>query len=213
MTDPRLARPTWRGRSNVDALTIACVERAENLGGHEFTVTQGSYQAGGGDPLSGSTHDLGGVVDLRWCGHGACIRALRRAGMAAWHRTPAQGPWPDHTHAVVIGHPLLAASAANQVAAYLNGRNGLANNGPDDGPRLDPIPRPVWPWPEEDDDMPYTKDELRAIVREVLDEKQGNGYTLAQNIKRAGDTKALAKEVIAALREHERDTGKRLLAE
>lgn len=148
MTDPKLARPLWRGRTNVDALTIACIEHAESIGGHEFVVTQGSYQPpGGGDLNSKGTHDKGGVVDLRWCGHVACVRALRMAGMAAWHRTPAQGPWPDHIHAVVIDHPLLADSAARQVAAYRGGRNGLANNGPDDGPALSPIRVPVWPWP------------------------------------------------------------------
>ena len=147
MTDARLARPSWRGRTNVDALTIACIERAESLGGHQFVVTQGSYQGGRGDVNSAGTHDGGGVVDLRWCGHARCILALRQVGMAAWHRTPRQGPWPDHIHAVVIGHPRLAASAARQVQSYLSGRNGLANNGTDDGPRLEPIPRPMWPWP------------------------------------------------------------------
>lgn len=147
MTDPRLVRPQWRGRGNVDALTIACIEHAEHIGGHQFTVSQGSYQGGRGDINSAGTHDGGGVVDLRWCGHVGCVRALRRAGMAAWHRTPAQGPWPDHIHAVVIGHPRLAPSAARQVVAYIEGRNGLASSGKDDGPRLPEIERPVWPWP------------------------------------------------------------------
>jgi hypothetical protein len=147
MSDPKLARPSWRGRENVDALTIACIERAEIIGGHEFTVTQGSYQSGGGDINSAGTHDLGGVVDLRWCGHDDCLRALRLAGMAAWHRTPAQGPWVDHIHAVVVGHPRLALSAERQVNAYLTRRDGLKANGPDDGPWLSPIPEPVWPWP------------------------------------------------------------------
>lgn len=173
MTDPRLARPSWRGRTNVDALTIACIEHAEEIGGHQFEVTQGSYQSGGGDPLSAGTHDLGGVVDLRWCGHGYCVLALRQAGMAAWRRTPAQGPWPDHLHAVVIGHPNLADSALRQVGAYLNGRNGLADNGPDDGPRPNPIPRPVWPWLQEED-MPNYRDwtdaDKQALAQDVAAE-------------------------------------------
>lgn len=149
MPDPRLERPYWRGRTNVDAVTIHGIERAEQIGGHEFVITQGSYQAGAGEPLSAGTHDRGGVVDLRWCGHSACIRALRVAGFAAWHRTPAQGPWPDHVHAVGIGHPYLAPAASRQVDAYRAGRNGLASNGPDDGPRIDPIPSLQWP-PEDD---------------------------------------------------------------
>ena len=148
MTDQRLTRPTWRGRTNVDALTIACLEHAEQLAGHKFTITQGSYQAGAGDPDSSGTHDRGGVVDLAPC-HPVCIWHLRAAGMAAWDRTPEQGPGPRHTHAVVLGHPDLAPAAARQVIAYTAGRNGLADDGPDDGPRITPIPRPPWPPKEQ----------------------------------------------------------------
>lgn len=153
-TDPKLVCPPWRGRSNVDALTIACIEHAEAItrasmpqSAHPFEVTQGSYQSGRGDVNSAGTHDLGGVVDLRWCGHVLCVRALRLAGLAAWHRTPAQGPWSDHIHAVVIGHPRLAPAAERQVNAYITRHNGLKSNGTDDGPWLSPIPEPVWPWP------------------------------------------------------------------
>lgn len=148
----KLDRPSWRGRANVDALTIACIERAESMMrakhpkiAHTFRVTQGSYQ--NTVKASAGTHDGGGAVDLSWCGHDQCIRALREAGMAAWHRTPEQGPWSHHIHAVVVGHPRLAPSAARQISAYLNRRNGLANNRADDGPQLTPIPVPVWPWP------------------------------------------------------------------
>lgn len=169
MSDPRLERPEWRGRTNVDALTIACIEHAEAIGGHKFTITQGSYQSGGGDVNSAGTHDRGGVVDLKWCRHNRCIRALRMAGTTASHRTPAQGPWKDHIHLVVIGHPDLAPAAQRQVDAYLADppRNGLKDNGPDDGPRLDPIPRPVWPWPKEDDMAQY--DTLLAGIDGKLD--------------------------------------------
>jgi len=168
-TDPKLVCPPWRGRSNVDALTIACIEHAEEIArrispatAHEFIVTQGSYQSGRGDVNSAGTHDLGGVVDLRWCGHPLCIRALRLAGMAAWHRTPAQGPWVDHIHAVVVGHPRLALSAERQVNAYLTRRNGLKSNGTDDGPWLSPIPEPVWPWPPVDPKREERLEKLEA---------------------------------------------------
>ena len=149
MADPRLHRPQWRDRTNVDALTIACIEHAEDIAGHKFTVTQGSYQSGGGDLNSAGTHDGGGVVDLRWCRHARCIKALRQAGMFAWHRTPDQGPWPHHIHAGVLGHPLLSPAAKRQADAYRNRRDGLKSNGPDDGPQLKPIPLPVWPYPED----------------------------------------------------------------
>lgn len=144
MTDPRLVRPSWRGRTNVDALTIAVIEAAEKKAGHQFVVTQGSYQSG--VAASAGTHDRGGAVDLRWCGHDSCVRALREAGAWAWHRTPAQGPWGHHIHFVVKGHPNLAPSAARQVVSGEAGRNGLANNGPDDGPRVK-VPTPKLPDP------------------------------------------------------------------
>ncbi|MFC6153648.1 hypothetical protein [Nocardioides yefusunii] len=143
-TNP-LHRPNWRGRSNVDALTIAALEHAEALAGHQFTVTQGSYQST--VVASAGTHDKGGVVDLAWCGHDACVGHLRRAGFWAWHRTPAQGKWKDHIHAVVKGHPNLAPAAARQVTAGEKGRNGLASTGPDDGPKVS-VPTPTLPWPK-----------------------------------------------------------------
>ena len=158
MTDP-LARPLWRGRTNVDAITAAAIEKAEEIGGHEFVVTQGSYQ--NSVSASAGTHDGGGAVDLRWCGHASCVLALRKAGFAAWHRNPSQGPWPDHTHAVLVDHPKLAPSAARQVDSYRAGRNGLANNGADDGPRINPIP--VFKF-QEDDMKPEDFDKVRKIV-------------------------------------------------
>lgn len=144
MTDPRLVRPTWRGRTNVDALTIHVIETAEKAAGHPFVVTQGSYQSS--VKASAGTHDLGGVVDLRWCGHDECIAHLRRAGLVAWHRTPAQSDWPHHVHGIVRGHPLLSASAARQVRDWEAGLNGLASRGRDDGPNVK-IPIPVLPVP------------------------------------------------------------------
>jgi hypothetical protein len=177
LDDPRLNRPAWRGRTNVDALTIACIERAEQMVGHEFVVTQGSYQAGHGDENSAGTHDLGGVVDLRWCGHPGCVLALRKAGMiATWHRTPAQGPWPHHIHAVVRDHPHQAASAQRQTGAVMAGRNGLVNNGPDDGPQLSPWPRPVWPWP------PPTADPLDVVVFNAASAMPSDRSSLAGRI-------------------------------
>lgn len=181
--DPRLVRPLWRGRTNLDALTIAALEYAEQLAGHEFTVTQGSYQAGAGDPNSAGTHDRGGVADLRWTGRVADVRALRRAGFAAWHRNPDQGPWPHHVHAVLIGHPYLAPAAARQVDAYMAGRDGLASNGPDDGPRLDPIP--VFEWREDDMFTDKDRDRLERVER-LLVELAGDEQARAElNMKRA----------------------------
>jgi hypothetical protein len=169
MPDP-LARPYWRGRRNVDAITIAAIEAAEKKGGHEFEITQGSYQSS--VEQSAGTHDRGGAVDFAWCGHWTCLRALREVGFAAWHRTPAQGDWSHHVHAVLIDHPDLAPSAARQVTAYRNGRNGLANNGPDDGPRVNPIPVFKWP-PVQEDDM--FSDQDRELLQSVSTRLAGQG--------------------------------------
>ena len=156
-----LTRPAWRGRTNVDLMTITAIEQAERLAGFQFEVTQGSYQGGAGDSRSAGTHDAGGVVDLRTRDLTAdqkrrMVRSLRRVGFAAWLRTPAQG-FTEHVHAVLGGHPLLHPTAAAQWRAYLNGRNGLASNGPDDGPRIHPTPTfnpdPTPDQSEEDDDM------------------------------------------------------------
>lgn len=181
MPDPRLARPLWRGRTNVDALTISCIQHAEQIVrerwpevAHEFYCTQGSYQGGGGDPDSGSTHALGGGVDLRWCGHSQCLLAMRLAGMFVWHRKPLRRNgvlvWPDHFHGAPLDHPYMAPMLQRQQTAYLNRRNGLADNGPDDGPQLDPIPRPVWPWPPEDDMSQYAKqlDRIEAQNKNII---------------------------------------------
>jgi hypothetical protein len=45
------------------------------------------------------------------------------------------------THAIAISDTDLAPAAQKQVGKYYEGRNGLANNGPDDGP---PVVRVTW---------------------------------------------------------------------
>ncbi|MGD7704647.1 hypothetical protein [Microlunatus sp. Y2014] len=52
-----------------------------------------------------------------------------------WLRSPSQGPWGFHGHGIWIGCPHVSSGAANQVTAYRNGRNGLASNARDNGPR------------------------------------------------------------------------------
>ena len=97
------------------------------------------------DPSAG-THDGGGAADIsigHRCGRRIpfVVRALRRVGFAAWHRLPSQGPWEEHIHAVAVSDPDLAGGAQHQVGDYYEGRNGLANGAPDDGPQ---IPKRTW---------------------------------------------------------------------
>ncbi len=136
-------RVTWSGRT-INARTKIMLDRAAKINGSSFTVTQGSYNAGGVSASAG-THDGGGVVDvaaahLSGSARIKLVTALRQAGFAAWLRTPSQGPWGYHVHACAIGDREMAPVAERQVASYFAGRNGLANNGPDDHPAGRPFP-------------------------------------------------------------------------
>lgn len=142
-----MAKPydlTSHDGKTVDRLTKHALKRAEWILGYELSITQGSYNAGRVSASAG-THDGGGVVDLKAWDADAKVRALRAVGFAAWRRLPHEGPWPEHIHAVLIGNAKLSAGARRQVDAYLAGRNGLANNRPDTGPRQFVDRRTRWP--------------------------------------------------------------------
>ncbi|GAB2824867.1 peptidoglycan-binding protein [Actinocorallia aurea] len=130
----------------VDALTVNTrtqnmLAKAEQLLGVDLVLEQGSYNPGG-DPTSAGTHDGGGVVDISVQGLTTAARtqavtALRRVGFAAWLRSPAQGDWPWHIHAVAISDTDLSTQAQHQAGDYYLGLNGLAGRGPDDGPQVE----------------------------------------------------------------------------
>jgi hypothetical protein len=133
------ARTTYQGYP-LNARTLAMLKAAQSRCGLPFVVEQGSYSAGV-DPTSAGTHDGGGAVDLDAerltnTQRLAAVTALREVGFAAWLRTPAQGGWPLHIHAIAISDTDLSSPAQKQVGAYYEGRNGLANNLPDDGPKV-----------------------------------------------------------------------------
>lgn len=138
------SRITFRGFP-LNVRTRDMLLAAEARSGRTFVVTQGSYSPGT-DPTSAGTHDGGGavdidVVDLTTAQRYAAAKALREVGFAAWVRSPSQGDWPWHIHAIAISDTDLAPAAQKQVGKYYEGRNGLANNGPDDGP---PVVRVTW---------------------------------------------------------------------
>jgi peptidoglycan hydrolase-like protein with peptidoglycan-binding domain len=131
----------------INTRTQSMLAATEAMLGRTLALDQGSYNPGG-DPTSAGTHDGGGVVDVSVSGMTAAYRvtvakALREVGFAAWVRTPSQGDWPFHIHAVAISDTDLSAEAQHQVGDYYLGRNGLANRGPDDGPQV-----PICTWEE-----------------------------------------------------------------
>ena len=131
------ARVVWRGKQ-LSQRTVAMVQAAEKLAKLQFTIMQGSYNKGGVTASAG-THDGGGAIDvaaaqLTAAQRKAVVLALRQVGFAAWLRTPSQGKWPYHVHAIAVGDKDLSRGAAHQVAEYRRCKNGLANRGKDDGP-------------------------------------------------------------------------------
>lgn len=132
---------TYRG-VQMNTRTKAMLLASEGLLGRQLTITQGSYNPGG-DPTSAGTHDGGGALDISVDGMSSTLRtnvakALRRVGFAAWVRTPAQGAWPYHVHAIALADTDQSSAAQHQAGDYYLGLNGLANRGPDDGPVVTP---------------------------------------------------------------------------
>ena len=119
----------------VDKITAAALaDTALDLGYTDgMDLVQGSYSIT--TMASAGTHAGGGVVDLPSNDWQRKVAALRKNGFAAWYRPALPGQWGPHIHAVLVGNSRAAPAAKAQVKAYLEGRNGLANNGPDDGPR------------------------------------------------------------------------------
>lgn len=133
------------------------------------TVVQGAFmtRAGGGATESAGYHDAGGCFDLRTWDRTAdeverMVRVLRLHGAAAWRRDERHGMDP-HLHFVLGTDKPLAAGALDQWQDYIEGRNGLASNGPDYEWRPSPL---VLTPPE--DDMPYSPEQLTKIVRDAV---------------------------------------------
>jgi hypothetical protein len=124
--------------SKVNARSMANLGEIERLTGFKLTVIKGQKIATGKDASAG-THDGYGVVDLRANGFSnlnreVILKAARATGNAGWLRTVAQGFDAAHFHLILMGDPDLSPSARQQVTAYRQGKNGLKNDGPDDGP-------------------------------------------------------------------------------
>jgi hypothetical protein len=131
-----MARVSFEG-VQLDSRTRDMFVRLRWKLGLPLVITQGSYS--GGVSASAGTHNGGGALDIRASNltteqRQRVVLMARQMGFAAWLRNPSQGDWPYHIHGISIGTPDLHPSASAQVVDYKAGRNGLANNGPDDGP-------------------------------------------------------------------------------
>jgi hypothetical protein len=121
--------------------TIDMIRETERNLGFSLGISQGSYTTK--VKASALTHKGGGAADIRARTLGEAerslvVRELRRVGFAAWLRLIEEGFDSIHIHAIAVNDPELSegpGSAARQVQAYKNGRNGLKNNGKDTGPR------------------------------------------------------------------------------
>jgi len=110
----------------LDVATLRALQYAQSILGSGFNIAQGSFEAS--SSYSGFTHTGGGAIDVNDAGMGwdKAVDALIKAGFAAWHRSPSQGPWGHHIHALLMKDPLLSSSARGQVVDFLRGGDGLA---------------------------------------------------------------------------------------
>lgn len=124
----------FRGKRLNDR-TIAMLLNAERILGSQFHITQGSYSTS--VAASGSTHAGGGAMDTNGPrGWANAVRALRLAGFAAWHRTPAQGPWGHHIHSIARGDSSSSGAAKRQVQDYERGGDGLGGGASRNTPKF-----------------------------------------------------------------------------
>ncbi|WP_447643152.1 hypothetical protein [Nocardioides zeae] len=167
-----MARVVFEGK-RLDDTTRDRLVHARKVSGLALVVTQGGYNAGG-VAASAGTHDGGGVLDIRTRGLSLedkkrAVLVLRQAGFVAWLRTVAQGFDVEHIHAVELASTTLSAAAQRQVDAWRKGRNGLASNRPDDGPRVDiPTAMPGATETQEDDMTPEERDTLNRVDQRLL---------------------------------------------
>lgn len=130
-----MGKVSWRGHK-FDQETKDMLVEVDKLVGPNVQIrpTQGSYSNSVG--ASAGTHSGGGAVDLSVAQLSASqielvVFLLRRVGFAAWHRTPNEGNWGAHIHAINKTCTDLSPQAKSQVSAYKTGKSGLASGKPD----------------------------------------------------------------------------------
>jgi hypothetical protein len=116
-------RVSWRGGTFTERFRNTLIN-AERLARTTIRVMQGGFSTR--VAASGASHK-GDAIDAQW--NGAVLSGLRRAGVAAWHRTPSQG-FVHHIHGVPLpGYGYAGGSGIWQAQDYKRGGNGLARGG------------------------------------------------------------------------------------
>lgn len=113
----------WRGGRFTERFRNT-LGQAQSMTRAFIRVIQGGFSRS--VAASGTSH-YGDAIDAPW--NASILTALRRAGVAAWHRTPSQG-FSHHIHGVPLpgrGYP--GGSGIWQAQDYLRGGNGLALGG------------------------------------------------------------------------------------
>jgi TP901 family phage tail tape measure protein len=114
----------WHGGTFTEryANTLKAAQKAD---GKYLPVIQGGFRPR--TSFSGSSH-AGDAIDTQW--NSSRLSAMNRKGSYAWHRTPSQGPWGHHIHAIPkkgMGYP--GGSGIWQQGDAARGGNGLATGG------------------------------------------------------------------------------------
>lgn len=165
-----MSRVLWRGVW-LDERTAEMMDAVAVLTGDVYVrPSQGSWS---GASASAGTHSGCGAIDLVGSADDlrVIVREGRRVGFAGWVRSPSQGPWPWHAHMIAVqpggkgDRGCLAPAAADQVEDYYEGRNGLANNGRDDGPRQ--WVGTTWETYTEEHGMPLSDRDIERIAQAV----------------------------------------------
>lgn len=138
----------WLGFYLIASLNKMLKDKKNGAEKEDATLVQGGYNAGG-VAASAGTHDGGGAFDFTPFNYANRVRCLRLLGVAAWHRTPSQGPWREHIHGIVDGDGTASSGAKAQVVDYHNHKNGLANHAADDGYKMLVFPKFVYPESKE----------------------------------------------------------------
>ncbi len=115
----------------INKRTQAMLEVADYRLPFSFRLSQGSYNTS--VAASGGTHSGGGVIDvsvsdLTSTQESQLLSVFRSGGFYAWLRTPSQGDWPYHIHAVAKGDAEASSAAKQQMVDAEAGYNGLRSH-------------------------------------------------------------------------------------